>query len=171
MATIKMIDSAQLDSDLKKVANAIRAKGETSAGLSFPNGFVDAITAIPKDEPGAAVSGTFTPVNNLRSVTLSDCAGKNNIFIYPMFDFISAEAIVRIHWGVLIVDGRTILQGSSNVSKDDYVMTVTAFAASGHINDPDTYNSSTGTVTINIAIDGNYGGCFTAGKTYGYLAW
>lgn len=36
------------DTDLKKVANAIRAKGETSANLSYPDGFVSAIQNIPK---------------------------------------------------------------------------------------------------------------------------
>lgn len=36
------------DTDLKKVANAIRAKGGTSANLSYPDGFVSAIQAIPQ---------------------------------------------------------------------------------------------------------------------------
>lgn len=46
MALDKLVDSAQLDSDLTSVANAIRAKGGTSAQLAFPTGFVDAIDAI-----------------------------------------------------------------------------------------------------------------------------
>ena len=33
--------------DLKKVANAIRAKSGTTAKLSFPDGFVQAINSIP----------------------------------------------------------------------------------------------------------------------------
>lgn len=36
------------DTDLKKVANAIRVKGGTSANLSYPDGFVSAIQAIPQ---------------------------------------------------------------------------------------------------------------------------
>lgn len=171
MATIKMIDGAQLDSDLKKVANAIRAKGETSAGLSFPNGFVNAIEAIEIGGDGNAIAGTFIPISHLRSITLSDCVGKRNIFIYPMFDLISADAVVRIHWGSLILGGRSVLQGSSNVSKNDYVMSVTTFSASGWVNNADTYDPLTGTVTITAAVDSNYGGSFVAGKTYGYLAW
>lgn len=47
MAVDKLVDSAQLDSDLTSVANAIRTKGGTSAQLVFPSGFVSAVEAIP----------------------------------------------------------------------------------------------------------------------------
>lgn len=47
MALDKLVDSAQLDSDIASVANAIRTKGGTSAQLAFPQGFVDAVEAIP----------------------------------------------------------------------------------------------------------------------------
>lgn len=47
MALDKLVDSSQLDSDLTSVANAIRTKGGTSAQLAFPQGFADAIAAIP----------------------------------------------------------------------------------------------------------------------------
>lgn len=47
MAVDKLVDSAQLDADLASVANAIRAKGGTSAQLAFPNGFISAVEAIP----------------------------------------------------------------------------------------------------------------------------
>lgn len=43
MALDKLVDSAQLDADLEDVADAIRAKGGTSAQLAFPAGFVSAI--------------------------------------------------------------------------------------------------------------------------------
>lgn len=46
MALDKLVDSSQLDSNLTSVANAIRAKGGTSAQLAFPQGFVDAVEAI-----------------------------------------------------------------------------------------------------------------------------
>lgn len=46
MAVDKLVDSTQLDADLAAVADAIRTKGGTSASLTFPNGFVDAIDAI-----------------------------------------------------------------------------------------------------------------------------
>jgi len=47
MAVDKLVDSTQLNADLTSVANAIRAKGGTSAQMAFPNGFVSAVGAIP----------------------------------------------------------------------------------------------------------------------------
>lgn len=49
MAVDKLVDSTQLDSDLTSVANAIRAKGGTSASLAFPAEFITAINAITED--------------------------------------------------------------------------------------------------------------------------
>lgn len=46
MAYDKVVDSASLDSKLTQVADAIRAKGNTSADLQFPSGFISAIQAI-----------------------------------------------------------------------------------------------------------------------------
>lgn len=46
MSVDKLVDSAQLNSDLTSVANAIRTKGGTSASLAFPADFVSAINAI-----------------------------------------------------------------------------------------------------------------------------
>lgn len=46
MAVDKLVDSAQLDSDLGDIAIAIRTKGGTSAQLTFPSGFISAIEAI-----------------------------------------------------------------------------------------------------------------------------
>lgn len=52
MAVDKLVDSAQLDSDLTSVANAIRAKSGGSSQLAFPAGFVSAIQAIPSGGGG-----------------------------------------------------------------------------------------------------------------------
>lgn len=46
MAYDKVIDSTQLDADLTTVADAIRAKGETSEPLAFPDGYKSAIESI-----------------------------------------------------------------------------------------------------------------------------
>ena len=46
MALDKMVDSTELDNGLASIANAIRTKGGTSASLSFPAGFVSAISEI-----------------------------------------------------------------------------------------------------------------------------
>lgn len=55
MALDKLVDSAQLDSDLASVANAIRTKGGTSAQLAFPQGFVSAVQNI---QTGITPTGT-----------------------------------------------------------------------------------------------------------------
>lgn len=62
MAVDKLVDSAQLNSDLTSVANAIRTKGGTSASLAFPSGFVTAIGNIstggtPRTSDDLEVSG------------------------------------------------------------------------------------------------------------------
>lgn len=53
MALDKLVDSAQLDTDLTSVANAIRTKGGTSASLAFPADFVTAIGNIPTGGGGS----------------------------------------------------------------------------------------------------------------------
>ena len=55
MALDKSVDSAQLNSDLTSIANAIRTKGGTSEQLLFPTGFVSAVQAIPS---GTTPTGT-----------------------------------------------------------------------------------------------------------------
>ena len=66
MAIDKAIDSAQLNSDLASVANAIRMKGGTSAQLAFPSDFVTAIGAIPSSGGG----GDTLEIKGVQSVTL-----------------------------------------------------------------------------------------------------
>lgn len=46
MSADKLVDSAQLDSNLTSIANAIRTKGGTATSLTFPTDFVSAINAI-----------------------------------------------------------------------------------------------------------------------------
>lgn len=46
-ATRQVVEYLTTDTDLIKVANAIRAKSGTTAKLSFPDGFVQAINSIP----------------------------------------------------------------------------------------------------------------------------
>lgn len=47
------------DTDLKKVADAIRAKGGTSAPLAYPNGFVSAIQAIKSAPSGPYMEAEY----------------------------------------------------------------------------------------------------------------
>ena len=60
MAIDKLVDSSQLDTDLTSIANAIRAKGGTSAQLTFPNEFVTAINAISGGGGSTLVTKTIT---------------------------------------------------------------------------------------------------------------
>lgn len=52
------------DTDIKKVADAIRAKGGTSAPLAYPSGFVSAIQAIPSDSAKEEQEKTVTITAN-----------------------------------------------------------------------------------------------------------
>lgn len=70
MAVDKLIDSTQLNADLTSIANAIRAKGKTSASLAFPADFVDAIMDI---ETGGDTGGDADP---LKAVKFIDYDGK-----------------------------------------------------------------------------------------------
>lgn len=60
MAIDKLVDSSQLDTDLTSIANAIRAKGGTSAQLTFPNEFVTAINAISGGGGSTLITKTIT---------------------------------------------------------------------------------------------------------------
>lgn len=48
MATYKVVDADQLDSDLSKIAVAIRGAGGTTQKLSFPQEMVSAIGSLTK---------------------------------------------------------------------------------------------------------------------------
>ena len=69
MAVDKIVDSGQLDSDLEDVADAIRAKGGTSADLAFPSGFISAIENLLTGEKCA--KGTITTPSSGTSYTLN----------------------------------------------------------------------------------------------------
>ena len=76
MAIDKLVDSSQLDNNLTLIANAIRAKGGTSASLSFPTEYITAINAIPSGGSSGYTrtviipEQTVTP-NSDRQATLS----------------------------------------------------------------------------------------------------
>ncbi len=84
MGVDKLVDSSQLDSDLTSVANAIRTRGGTSASLSFPSGFVNAINAIPSGGGSEPVVGGF--MNHTSSstsyVTAGNAGGGSSNIVY-----------------------------------------------------------------------------------------
>lgn len=140
------------------------------------NGTVDTtlISSLLVNVSAGSVVGTFTPASDLTSVTLPDTIGKSNIIIFPKFDLESGAASdlgFRVHWGCLIVNGNSILQGSTNSGATAFTGTMTLASATGHVSNADTFNSQTGTVAIGPTTGANYGGKFPSGKTYGYVAW
>lgn len=60
MAYDKVVDSTELEAGLTAIADAIRAKGGTTATLSFPDGMEDAIEAIALGVNVQKQSGTVT---------------------------------------------------------------------------------------------------------------
>lgn len=80
-----MSDYIVTDTELTSVANAIRAKGETSAQLAFPGGFVSAVQAIPT---GITPTGT-------KQITLTE----NGTFTEDVTNYASAEITVDVQGG------------------------------------------------------------------------
>lgn len=82
MSVDKLVDSTQLDTDLASVANAIRAKGGTSAQLAFPAGFVSAVNAIPTGGGGdtlkEVLENTITSISDDTITKLNSQAFRNN---------------------------------------------------------------------------------------------
>lgn len=50
MATYKVVDADQLNADMTSVADSIRAKGNTTGALAWPNGYKTAIEAIQSQD-------------------------------------------------------------------------------------------------------------------------
>ena len=93
MAVDRRIDSAQLDSDLSSIANAIRAKSGGSSQLAFPAGFVSEIGNIPSgDTTWNSPNGLWLykkdmeiPVSNYAlsfTSQYADCSHMESIRIY-----------------------------------------------------------------------------------------
>jgi hypothetical protein len=79
------------DTSLTAIANAIRAKAESAGALSFPGGFVDAISALAAFPEGinAIASGTYTPTQNISSIVTI----QHGMKVRPNFAFILPESI------------------------------------------------------------------------------
>ena len=73
MAVDKLVDSAQLDSDLEDVADAIRAKSGGSSPLAFPSGFISEIASIPSG--GGSLPPVISKIDGGSFTLASDTAG------------------------------------------------------------------------------------------------
>ncbi len=78
------------DTDLTKVANAIRTKGETSAKLAFPDGFASAVSAIttgitPTGTKEITENGTYDVTNFASAkVEVPTGGGADNYHVIPI---------------------------------------------------------------------------------------
>lgn len=79
------------DASLTAIADAIRAKAETIDELVFPNGFVEAISALTSFPEGvnAVASGTYTPA----SVITTPVIVEHGMKVCPNFMFIIPESV------------------------------------------------------------------------------
>lgn len=116
MAFDKLVDSAQLDSDLTSVANAIRAKSGTSGQLAFPAGFVSEINAISGGGGGTGkYTGTFTLVNDgfMPEITHNLGTDKIAVMIFPQANSTVTPHAGYIAWSVFFIALEVLLNGRS----------------------------------------------------------
>lgn len=118
---------------------------------------------------GGSTSGTVTPADDLRTLTIAGLAGKTNFLVIASSD-ISAPSI-RIHWGCLFLGGVCKMIGSTNSGGTGWTFTSTLLNGTGACGSADTFDSSTGTISITAGTGSNSGGYFASGVTYSYIAW
>lgn len=109
-------------------------------------------------------SGTFSPAENLRSITLSDCVGKKNIAIWPITSIVVISSSERTHYGDMWIDGLGLMVvGSTNSAGTSWSLVAGSTQSS--------WDSATGTMTIVTGATAASGGYYASGMTYGYHAW
>lgn len=118
---------------------------------------------------GSAVTGTVTPSEDSRSLTIPAIAGKSNVLIFPTTDLSAVR--VRTQWGGLFLNGRNILTGSTNSGGSAYTFTASINPATSSAGGGDTLDTTTGTISIVAGAGSNYGGYFVPELTYQYVAW
>lgn len=119
---------------------------------------------------GNAITGTFSPSEDLRSITLSDIIGKTNVAIFPQTT-LAVPSGMRGHWGETFISGKCTLLGSSNTAGTGLSFNYATDPSVGITTNASTLDSTTGTVEIVAGVSANYGGYYSVGTTYRYLAW
>ena len=153
MAENKVVNTTQLDAGLTSIADAIRAKAESSDSLVFPSGFVDAIANIVTGggvPSGFSVlsSGTFTPASDVTTYTFGHGLNviPNFYIIFPNEDYtlsaISATILFCLPFG-LTYGGKTretpvvfVASNSSGSSFSSVVVSTTTGISETEIKTP-----------------------------------
>lgn len=145
MALDMLVDSAQLNSDLTAIANAIRAKTGQTGKLTFPTGMVNAIASIASGGGGGgggtAVSigtATKTPTSAASSIQFTGLLGEPTSFVVISKSNLSTGAS-PYKAAVVVFDGTDIFgQYITNTSNAQMTYSATAF----------TKQYSNGTLTV-----------------------
>lgn len=135
MALDKLVDSAQLDAGLTSIANAIRAKGGTSAQLVFPQGFVSAINAITPTPQATYVQDGL--VHYWDGINNTGNGHDSNATSWT--DLIGSYAINKTNPGAVWLDNALFFNPASNYD-------LQAWTGTGSLN-------PTNTMTIEMVID------------------
>ena len=119
MAEHKVVNTTQLEADLTSIADAIRAKVESSDSFVFPSGFVDAIANLETggglpSNISALSAGTIVTTNSPTTITIEHGLGvRPNFYIVRDQDEVPNSSNNLI---VQIVESAFNTQGVSMVS-------------------------------------------------------
>lgn len=138
------------DTDLTGIANKIRAKGGTSASLEFPDGFKDAIDAIPT---GITPTGTKNINTN----------GTHDVAQYASAEVNVPNTYAASDEGKVVSNGALVAQTSDTVTTNDTYdttlinsLTVNVSGGGGGLPADMTFSSITYTPTADIGTTNNY---------------
>ena len=130
------------DGALTSLANAIRNRGSTTASLSFPNGFVNAINAINLGVVRELIEGTLTSYTSPASVLCSGAFAYCSALSYVSFSlcktinsqaFYRCEALVSISFPLCEFIGYGAFQGCYSLKSVYFpkCKTIQAYAFTG----------------------------------------
>lgn len=145
-------------SDLTDIADAIRAKGGTSAELEFPQGFVDAVEAIPSGGSSAYTEQSViltlasnTSMLSILNAYVEECAGWR---IYPVDS--SNTAINTIAVGPFFKQGTYLARSPFSSSATSGTGVTVGGSISSFIVNDKTYNSTRSRGSVNNKPAGTY---------------
>ena len=142
MAIDKAIDSAQLNTDLTSIADAIREKAGLTDSFVFPEGFVQAIAGIEAGG-GKIANGSWTPTSNGETYTVTHNLGEipNFVIYFKETTGVTNNSHLAGGW----IDSMGFASGPSGSGISQYYSgTFDITASKGH----GAYGATTSTVTL-----------------------